>query len=258
MKTNVIGIDFSTAPYKTAMARACVDAKSSVAEIFEVCFASKRQSPAGIAANWIHNFSDDSRVLIAIDAPMGWPVAMRCEKFVQHSAGQRVNICVDKLFLRETDRQIESRLSKKPLSVGADKIARTAHAALNFLNELSDELQIEALPLAWSSSGVQESEVSVIEVYPAATLRKHNVNSGKYKKPGNEGLEDRRRIVESLTELNPRINIDRALKKDVSCKDDSVDAVICVLAGLEFLAGISAAPEDRLREHAKREGWIWV
>src|SRR5437016_7332440 len=40
------------------------------------------------------------------------------------------------MFRRVTDDVIYERLGKRPLDVGADRIARTAHAALRFLEEL--------------------------------------------------------------------------------------------------------------------------
>jgi hypothetical protein len=37
---------------------------------------------------------------------------------------------------------------------------------------------------------------------------------------------------------------------------DALDAVICVLAGWDFLRGSALAPTDP--EQAAKEGWIWV
>lgn len=252
----VIGIDFSAALENTGMAMALVDEQSSAIEICDVCTASKRNPPVEIAVDWIRSFGDDSHVLIAIDAPLGWPDAMRCEKFVRHAAGERMDVCADKLFMRATDRQIRSRLNKTPLSVGADKIARTAHSALNFLSELSGKMNLDSLPLAWSPSDVQRSAVSVIEVYPAATLLAHNVSTDNYKSKNRKirGIACRR-IIESLSEsaLTLRVSID-----SVARNDDTVDAVVCVLAGVDFLAGNSEEPECNLLEQAKRESWIWA
>ncbi len=235
------------------MARALVDAASMSAVLCDVCTASKRNPPVEIAACWIRSRDDETRVLIAIDAPLGWPDAMRSKKFVQHVASQRVNVSADKLFTRATDRQIERRLNKKPLAVGADRIARTAHAALDFLSELSSELGLETLPLAWSPLDVQASAPSVIEAYPAATLLTRGVSTGSYRKRGRQGREDRSRIVRSLPELALKSDVD-----GVARSDHTVDAAVCVLAGLDFLAAKSEGPNDRLQQQAKREGWIWA
>ncbi len=238
------------------MAVTLVDDKSSAIEILNVRTANEPNPPVEVAADWIRSFVDDSRVLIAIDAPLGWPDAMRSEKFVRHSAGERMDVCADELFMRATDRQIRSRFNKTPLSVGADKIARTAHSALNFLSELSGKVNLDSLPLAWSPSDVQRSAVSVIEVYPAATLLAHNVSTDNYKSkdPTIRGRACRR-IIDSLSEsaLTLRVSID-----SVARNDDTVDAAVCVLAGLDFLAGNSEEPEGHLLEQAKRESWIWT
>ena len=44
---------------------------------------------------------------------------------------------------------------------------------------------------------------------------------------------------------------------DVSTANDNVlDAVLCVIAGLDFVGGAASGPSDR--DTAEREGWIWV
>ena len=95
----------------------------------------------------------------------------------------------------------------------------------------------------------------MIEIYPAVTLLAHGISTGSYRKGGNDGRDDRRRIVQSLP--------GHALKSDidfdgVARNDQTVDAAVCVLAGLDFLAGKSEGPGDQLRKRAKLEGWIWA
>jgi hypothetical protein len=41
-----------------------------------------------------------------------------------------------------------------------------------------------------------------------------------------------------------------------SMSDDEVDALVCTLAGVDFLRGRAAPPPDL--SLAEREGWIWV
>ena len=53
------------------------------------------------------------------------------------------------MFRRITDVFIQTRLGKRPLDVGADRIARTAYAALAILAILRVELGIP-IPLAWT------------------------------------------------------------------------------------------------------------
>ena len=37
---------------------------------------------------------------------------------------------------------------------------------------------------------------------------------------------------------------------------DALDAVVCLLAAMDFLGGYALPPDDR--DRAEREGWIWV
>ena len=62
---------------------------------------------------------------------------------------------------------IQQKLKKTPLDVGADRIARTAYAALHLLGSVRVQLHL-SIPLAWAPTDI--SVVAAIEVYPAATL----------------------------------------------------------------------------------------
>ncbi len=85
--------------------------------------------------------------LIAMDAPLGWPDALS-RSLVDHYAGRVLADDAHALFRRRTDRFIRSRVGKQPLDVGADRIARTAHAALSLLHRLRERTG-ERIPLAW-------------------------------------------------------------------------------------------------------------
>ena len=86
-------------------------------------------NPAEIISAWCERATPR---LIALDAPLGWPIAL-AEGLKSHSAGQPLEVSPDELFNRATDRAIEERLGKKPLEVGANLIARTAVSALVLL-----------------------------------------------------------------------------------------------------------------------------
>ncbi|HEY0554030.1 MAG TPA: DUF429 domain-containing protein, partial [Thermoanaerobaculia bacterium] len=77
--------------------------------------------------------------LLAIDAPLGWPDPLG-KALVDHQAGQPLVDTAHLLFRRETDREIKKRLGQQPLDVGADRIARTAHRALEILSKLAGKL----------------------------------------------------------------------------------------------------------------------
>jgi hypothetical protein len=182
-------------------------------------------------------------VLIAIDAPLGWPSALSAELH-NHKAGGSFTSAKDMMFHRSTDNYVQAVIGKKPLEVGADKIARAAHTALSALKCLRI-MSGKSIPLAWSND---ISGVAVIEVYPAGTLKARGLPDTQYKKP--EQLDIRQRIADGLAgEFD-------GLQKYVIGPDDVFDACLCLVAAKDFLDGYTAPPFDL--PLAQREGWIWV
>jgi hypothetical protein len=107
---------------------------------------SKKHPPAALALEWL---DQRDNVLIALDAPLGWPRALgACLQ--SHMAGAPLDSEANALFRRATDDEIKVRLSKRPLDVGADRIARTAVAALELLGALRRETG-RPVPLAWAA-----------------------------------------------------------------------------------------------------------
>ena len=211
--------------------------------MIDVRIASSSEPPATIICDWIQS---KNPTLLALDAPLGWPDALR-DELANHEAGVAFSAEPDSMFNRYTDHDIRNRFAKKPLEVGANFIARTAYAALKLLGEVRHRVAAP-IPLAWQS-GTPDG-LSGIEVYPAVTLRYHELPFSGYKKASQS--EPRRRLIEKLkTKLElPR---DRSVMESSA---DALDAAICVLAGTDFLLGDSQPPRDK--ERAKREGWIWV
>lgn len=67
-------------------------------------------------------------------------------------------------------------------------------------------------------------------------------------------MSERRQIVARLREhLYLSENLDAAL---VDCVD-VLDAVVCLLAGADFLLGRAKPPEGEEVALAQKEGWIW-
>jgi hypothetical protein len=94
-----------------------------------------------------------------------------------------------------------------------------------------------SIPLAWSPADLKES--MAIEVYPAATRIAH----GSKDTGGSiDGLE-------SLLDLS-------AINGDLPTSDDAIDALVCVVAAMDFIQGRARPPEDLLT--AQQEGWIWT
>jgi hypothetical protein len=163
--------------------------------------------------------------------------------------GQRLR--VEKATLCEQDKTtattiIQRTLGKTPLDVGADRTARTAHGALEMLGNLGKAMR-KPVPLAWSPN---LSGISVIEVYPAATLTARNISARAYKKPLQ--VAERQKILQAMQD---ELDFDAACV-GVKQSADVLDAVICLLAAKDFLQGNVVAPTDLAR--AEREGWIWA
>lgn len=170
------------------------------------------------------------------------------QEFSQHAAGDAITTSPNEFFRRTTDRFVRARTGKQPLDVGADRIARTAHAALRTLARVRQNTGHQ-LPLLWSppTNGVSGS----IEVYPAATLKTHGLPFSGYKN-GSEAAAVRDHIVVGLSRLLTLPPDRTALRES----DDALDATVCVLAAVDFLENAAMAPENL--SVAKKEGWIWV
>jgi hypothetical protein len=227
--TTIIGIDCATQPEKTGLALALWDGGPVV--LRETACGSRHDLPTAIVARWLKGAE---RALLALDAPLGWPLALGRE-LAHHSAGRPVDAAPAELFRRHTDRVIERLLGKRPLEVGADRIARTAHAALQLLAVVSAEIG-RPIPLVWGAGELEP--VGAIEVYPAATRLARGVPN----RPG------------SLAGLERDFATDLGFLEAAS--PDVRDAVVCTLAGADFLAGRAMVPDDLAL--ARREGWIWV
>ena len=191
-----------------------------------------------------------SSVLIALDAPLGWPQAL-AETLPVHFAGKAPRPPANEMFRRRTDDVVKEKLDKQPLDVGADKIARATLAALQFLGSIRDATGL-AVPLAWSPG--QPLGVSAIEVYPAATLIAHGLPSKSYKQSTNESKNKRHKLVERLADI---VELNEPTCKEMVARHDLLDAAVCVIAGVDFAEGDVVEPLSEEIEQAKREGWIW-
>lgn len=212
--------------------------------VIDVAQGKKAGSVAGTIESWI---PADEPALLALDAPLGWPLALG-ECLHVHRAGDHVAPESDMLFSRLTDKIVKERTGKKPLEIGADRIARAARSALNLLNDVRN-LTGRPIPLQATETTMNES-VCAIEVYPAATLTVKGFIQPKYK----QDHKARLKILASL-ETQMKISADKQLIVE---SDDVLDSVICVLAGLDFLRRDVIVPSKDEHECAVKEGWIWV
>jgi predicted RNase H-like nuclease len=187
-----------------------------------------------------------NKVLIAVDAPLGWPTRLR-DALDKHVAGTLVSQHADDIFRRQTDKLVQKVVGNRSFDVGADRIARTAHRALRFIQSLR-EMSAQSIDLAWSNSWAEKC--ALIEVYPAATLRSRRLPHRKYK--NQEYREARTAIADGLKRLVPELD------NYVSAQADIFDACLCLLAARDFLCDEAMRPTADMVETAALEGWIWV
>jgi len=244
MSATIIGIDCATQDKNVGLALGSFDGNE--ARIERVVAGLKEGAVVEIVADWIGRHPP---ALLALDAPLGWPKGLR-QALRGHKAGKPIRVEPHEMFRRETDVFVKSRFGKTPLDVGADRIARTAHRALELLHKLRARTGQE-IPLAWKPSTIPRT--CAIEVYPAATLRAHGIEAQGYKQ---KAARNARQSL--LGQLKEKLSLpsDPTSLKYLQSNDDALDAAICVLAGVDFLRGEVIDPTDL--KLAKKEGWIWV
>lgn len=240
MNTSIIGIDCATDPKRIGLARGRVTTEGLALD--RLGKVARGELVADRVLDWM---PEQERVLLAMDAPLGWPAGLG-DLLATHRAGDYLPALPNQLFRRETDRFTHQQIGKLPLDVGADRIARTAHAALNLLHQVGERRQC-VVPLAWSPGF--DDPVAAIEVYPAAVLKTSGMPFQGYK--GAARSVQRQEIVTRLQDEMLFATENEILLSD----DDVLDGVICVLAGYHFLQGLCVLPIDP--ELARREGWIW-
>jgi hypothetical protein len=195
-----------------------------------------------------------SQGLMAIDAPLGWPRSMR--PLLESVAGQSLEPLArgEDRFLRFTDQMVRYSTGKVPLSVGADRIARTAQESLITLGLLRTQTGFP-LPLAWP--GEPRADWSVIEVYPGATLAAHTGLARRPRIDVRRGEADAEGIRANLEFLDAHLDGTEVARQAIAASDHVLDACLTVVAAQDFLRGEVLPPRGNEMDIAREEGWIW-
>lgn len=243
MSVRLVGIDCAVDPTNVGVALATLDGERC--RVLDARRCGKKELPVDVIASW---HDDAPLALLAVDAPLGWPLAM-AEGLATHAAGGPLAAEPNRLFRRATDVDIHTRLAKQPLDVGANFIARTAKAALDLLEALRASTS-ESIPLVWQAE--VPADLSAIEVYPAATMRAWSLPIVSYKKSAQQA--ERQQMLDALPEW-----FDASAARDVALASaDVLDAVLCVLAAADFCQGRAVPPGEEVAAMARKEGWIWA
>jgi len=240
----IIGIDCATLASKTGLTLA--EYVNGRLEVQECMIGNVRIPIAQQVAGWL---KPASTALLALDSPLGWP-ALLGKTLFDHNAGLPIHEKANELFRRHTDEVVKEALGKPPLEVGADRIARTAIAALSLLADLGSLIG-KNIALTWEP-GLDEG-IRAIEVYPAGTLRAYQhigfvPNSGKVD-------HDKRGLIAKMRK-NGRLRFNGSKSVD---NQHVLDSVLCAVAATDFVEKKVIFPRtDEERELARKEGWIWV
>lgn len=249
----LLGLDCAAQPQRFGVAVASLVGSS---EEDELCWHSAWQGLQGqdIACAAVESlreagWSGSEPLVIGMDAPLGWPVRLGAA-LSQHRAGQALAFSSDELFRRETDDYVYEVLGRRPLEVGADRIARAAVTALAVLDRLRLITGLE-LPVAVDPSGGGNTS-AVLEVYPASYLLANDLPSRMYKRREQVIVRDKILAHHGFRTLPQSV-------RDV-CRHapDVLDAALCVLISRAWVKGTTLAPRGRDRNVIAVEGWVWI
>ncbi len=244
----VIGIDCAVDAKKVGLAKGVISLErpSSKMRIDEARTGNTWLEIVWQVAQWI-----EGDTLLALDTPLGWPQPLG-RSLISHKAGAGLHEEADAMFRRLTDNVVRQRLGKQSLDVGADRIARTAHSALSFLKHLRQRTGHD-VTMGWKPGTV--SGVIAIEVYPAATLIGRGMPASNYKKNDDISIGLRKKMANGLAE---DMRIEKSVMKRMILNNDVLDAVVCVVAGMDYATGRVIRPTEEDMSKAEQEGWIWV
>ncbi|MET9019990.1 DUF429 domain-containing protein [Actinopolymorpha sp. NPDC004070] len=233
-----VGVDLAAEPAKTAVA--WID-----------------WSPEGASVRRLVVGADDALVLEAlraadkagIDCPFGWP-----EPFVEFVKAHHAGDVADprefagrdgrrRLALRTTDIFTYDTTGLLPLSVSADRIGHTAMRCAGLLAHLAQDGQ----SVDRSGAG------AVVEVYPAASLKKWGLPSRGYKRARN--VDNLRASVEALLAAAPWLQLGQ-WEDECRRSDDAFDAVIAAMTARAVSRGLVEPLPEKHASVARTEGWI--
>jgi hypothetical protein len=145
------------------------------------------------------------------------------------------------LAYRHTDEDVRDKLNIIPLSVATDRIGLTAMRAAR----LQVLLAQQGYDVDRGGSGL------IVEVYPAAGLRRWGLNHRQYK--GSKRFDELGHLVSELKKAAPWLDLGQ-FEELCRRSDHAFDAVIAALIARAAACGKTGLPADR--DVAAREGWI--
>jgi Protein of unknown function (DUF429) len=183
---------------------------------------------------------------VGIDIPLGWPIAF-AEAVARHSRDGTWpetdrHADIEAYRYRRTDVHVRDQVGLAPLSVSTDRIGIPAMRAAALLATIRPRVPLDG-------SG------RVVEVYPAAALRRWGLAWRQYK--GSDHEEERHALAGAFAvQTGGWLGLsdqDRGICED---SDDAFDALIAAcVARASGIDAVEPIPEADL-DAARREGWI--
>lgn len=226
-----LGIDFAAQPEKTV---ACVIYwKSGLAEVRQII--SKVND-----STLLELLSDADKA--GIDVPLGWPTdfvdaVARHHQFLPWPAN-----AIRTLRYRETDLFVAKETGHWPLSVSTDRIGVPA-------------MRVAALMGCMGGLVDRTGSGTLVEVYPAAALRRWGFESSGYKKI--KGKEKRQALIEALLKRTENwLRLSDEHRRGCLQSDDWFDALMCALVARASSIGQTEPVPTGTENRARTEGWI--
>jgi Protein of unknown function (DUF429) len=222
-----------------------------------------------------------------IDCPLGWPGAFVAFVAAHHSGQLPVPPDAGRLWRRglawrATDEAVREATGLIPLSVSADRIghaalraaallariddaeARSARRPMRPLPSLRGEQEPLAAPLSPAAAGgavagggrsvqPRDGSATVVEVYPAGSLKQWGLPYRGYKRAGNRAVLGG--LVDALCAAAPWLDLD-GYQDACRRSDHAFDAVVSALTARAAWQATTTRPPAGQAQAARAEGWI--
>jgi hypothetical protein len=186
-----------------------------------------------------------------IDVSFGWPqdfvhaVAAYTDTGLWPDTLPQPSAAPKQLQFRETDRFVHRHTGRWPLSVSSDRIAIPAMRAAALFSRLVKAGE----PVARDGSG------KLVEVYPAAALRRWGLKAQGYK--GKKNREARCRLLEGVIDRTAGcFTVPSEMITSCETSDDALDSLLASLVARAATRQLCDPIPADAAERAQREGWI--
>ena len=212
--------------------------------------------------------------LLALDAPLGWPVAMR-RVLAAGAVGPVPDIPEDTnlFFRRSTDRFVARTTGRTPQSVGASLVTHLMPTALRLIGLIAEKCggRTSMGRTALTQDNSFSENVHFIEVYPALAgplfLGSQSQRPASWREADKKLKETKEgKWEDTEKQLRKHLRINFVLDDDVDTdskrfRDHGLDAILCAWIGFRFLQGECVSPPSTGTKinagDRAREGWIW-